>query len=98
MSNLRFVWDPRKAADNQRKHGVSFEEAKSVFLDESSLFRADPDHSTEEDRFVILGLTSGLRLPVVCHCYREAEDVIRLISARRAAKREGEQYAKTVKR
>lgn len=98
MSDLRFVWDPRKATDNQRKHGVSFEEAKSVFLDDNALLRADPDHSSEEDRFVILGLSSGLRLLVVCHCHREAEDVIRLISARRAVKREGEQYARKVKR
>ena len=98
MSDLQFVWDPRKAADNHRKHGVSFEEAKSVFLDDNALLRADPDPSSEEDRFVILGLSSGLRLLVVCHCYREAENVIRLISARRAAKREGEQYARRVKR
>ena len=70
MSDVRFVWDPRKAADNQRKHGVSFEEAKSVFLDENALLRADFDHSTEEERFVILGLSSGPRLLVVCHCYR----------------------------
>ena len=98
MSDLEFVLDPRKAKSNEEKHGVSFEEAKSVFLDDNALFQADPDHSNEEDRFVILGLSSALRLLVVCHCYRESEDVIRLISARKAAKREGEQYARKVKR
>ena len=98
MSDLQFVWDPRKAEDNKRKHGVSFEEARSVFLDDNALLRADPDHSEEEDRFVMLGLSSGLRILVVCHCYRESEDVIRLISARKAAKREGELYTRRVKR
>jgi len=98
MSDLQVVWDPRKAAANKRKHGVSFDEAKSVFLDDSALLRADPDHSGEEDRFLILGLSSGLRLLVVCHCYRETENIIRLISARRAAKRESELYARRVKR
>jgi len=98
MSDLEFVWDPRKAKSNEEKHGVSFEEAKSVFLDDNALFQADPDHSDGEDRFVILGLSSALRLLVVCHCYRESADVIRLISARKAVKREGEQYASKVRR
>lgn len=98
MSDLQFVWDSRKAKDNEREHGVSFDEAKSVFLDDNALLRADPDHSDEEDRFVILGLSSALRLLVVCHCYRETESVIRLISARKAVKEESKQYGRRVKR
>ena len=98
MSDLQFVWDSRKAKDNERKHGVSFEEARSVFLDDNALLQADPGHSNEEDRFVILGLSSALRILVVCHCYRESENVIRLISARKAVKQEGEQYTRRVKR
>ena len=98
MSDLQFVWDPQKAKANEDKHGVTFEEAKSVFFDESALLRSDPDHSDEEDRFVILGLSSGLRILVVCHCYRESENVIRLISARKAVRREAEHYARRVRR
>ena len=92
MSDLRFVWDPRKATYNKRKHGISFEEAKSVFLDDNALLRADPDHSAEEDRFLLLGVSSVLRLLVVCHCYRKSESVIRLISARKATTHEARQY------
>ena len=98
MSDLRFAWDPRKATENERKHGISFEEATTVFLDDNALLLADPDHSAEEDRFLLLGLSSVLRLLVVCHCYHESEDVIRLISARKAGKLEAEQYAGRVRR
>jgi uncharacterized protein len=71
VSRLRFEWDERKNRENQRKHRVSFEDAQSVFLDEAALLIDDPDHSDAEDRFVLLGLNSPLRLLVVCHCYRQ---------------------------
>jgi uncharacterized DUF497 family protein len=95
---LRFDWDPVKAAANRRKHGVSFEEAQSVFYDERALFDDDPDESVGERRFILLGLSSSLRLLVVCHCARAAGNVIRLISARRATKPEQKQYWSRVKR
>jgi uncharacterized DUF497 family protein len=89
---LRFEWDGAKERQNRRKHGVSFHEATTVFADEHALLIDDPDHSEEEDRFVLLGLSSALRTLVVCHCYREADDVVRIISARRAVKSERERY------
>ena len=70
MSALRFEWDPKKAASNLRKHKVSFEDAQTVFSDERALLINDPDHSEEEERFVLLGLSSTMRLLVVVHCYR----------------------------
>ena len=93
MDDLRFVWDPRKAKGNARKHGVTFEEAQTVFLDDYALLIADPDHSGNEDRFLLLGVSSRLRLLIVCHCYLEAEGVIRLISARKADRTERRQYS-----
>jgi len=92
MRDLRFVWDPRKARENARKHRVTFEEARTVFLDDYAVLIADPDHSGDEDRFLLLGLSSRLRVLVVCHCYREGEDLIRLISARKADRDERRQY------
>jgi uncharacterized protein len=92
MLPLRFEWDPRKAADNRRKHGVSFEDAQSVFADERARLIDDPDHSEEEDRFVLLGLSSSLRLLVVAHCYRAEGNVIRIISARKATREEQADY------
>ena len=92
MSDLRFVWDPRKAKANQKKHGVTFEEAESVFLDEQALLIGDPEHSEDEDRFVLLGLSTRLRILVVCHCYRESDSEIRLISARKADRAERKEY------
>ena len=92
MSPLRFEWDPRKAAANRRKHGVSFEDAQSVFADERARLIDDPDHSDEEDRFVLLGLSSSLRLLVVAHCYRAQGNVIRIISARKATREEQAEY------
>ena len=94
MGQLGFEWDRRKNTANKRKHGVSFEEAESVFSDENALFMADPEHSEKEDRFVLLGYSVALRLLVVCHCYRKEEDVIRIISARRAGRKEREQYTR----
>jgi uncharacterized protein len=92
MSNLSFEWDERKAAANLRKHGVSFDEAKSVFQDENARLIDDPDHSHAEERFVLMGLSSTPRLLVVCHCYRSDNNVIRLISARKATKQEARTY------
>ena len=93
MSELRVEWDPAKAASNVRKHGVSFEDAQTVFTDEHGLFLDDPDHSAAEERFVLLGLSAAAGVLVVVHCYRRHRDVIRLISARRASRRERERYA-----
>jgi uncharacterized protein len=93
MSGLRFEWDIRKSHSNRRKHGVSFDEAQSVFLDEHALLIDDPDHSDDEARFVLLGVSSMLRALVVCHCYRHDGNVIRIISARKADPTERALYA-----
>lgn len=93
MNALRFEWDEQKAVANLRKHGVSFEEAKSAFYDDQAKLIDDPDHSQGEDRFVLLGLSSVLRLLVVCHCYRSAGGVIRIISARKANSNEMRFYS-----
>ena len=92
MSALRFEWDSRKNSANRRKHGISFEEAKTVFLDDNARVIPDPEHSEDEERFVLLGLSISLRVLVVCHCYRRSGDVIRIISARKADHDEIEQY------
>lgn len=92
MRDLRFEWDPRKAAENLRKHGVTFEEARSVFADERGLLLDDPQHSAEEERFILLGLSATLRLLVVAHCYRQRDGVIRIITARKATKTERRTY------
>lgn len=93
MPQIRFEWDPEKAASNQRKHAVSFAEAATAFSDENALVIDDPDHSDQEDRFVLLGLSARLRLLVVVHCYREGDEVVRLISARRATPQESQFYS-----
>jgi uncharacterized protein len=92
MFNLRIEWDPRKAALNFKKHKVSFEDAKSVFADERAKLIDDPDHSEDEDRFVLLGMSSSLRVLVVAHCYRAEGHVIRIISARKATRDEEHDY------
>jgi uncharacterized DUF497 family protein len=91
MSYLSFEWDERKSASNKKKHGVTFEEAKSVFTDQFARLISDPDHSDDEDRFILLGTSIHSRLLVVCHCVRE-NDSIRIISARKADKQEHEIY------
>ena len=91
MSLIRFEWDSRKAKSNEKKHGVSFEEAKSVFFDEQALFLEDPQPRQEEERFILLGLSASLRLLVVVHALRE-RDVIRIISARKATRLETRDY------
>ena len=89
---LQFEWDSDKAGRNASKHGVTFVEAQSVFADENAKLIDDPDHSEDEDRFVLLGLSQTLRLLVVVHCYRGANQVIRIISARKASKSESKFY------
>ncbi len=89
---IRFVWDEAKSQGNKRKHGVSFEEARTVFFDENARLSHDPDHSKDEDRFLLLGMSRKPRLLLVCHCYREEELLIRIISARKATKAESRQY------
>lgn len=90
--NLAFDWDKEKSVANRKKHGISFEEAQTVFLDENALMIHDPDHSEEEDRFIILGLSVKFRVLVVCHCYRKSNEVIRIISARKATRTEQKRY------
>jgi uncharacterized DUF497 family protein len=88
MNDISSNWDERKSRENKRKHKVSFEEAQEVFFDENAIRYYDPDHSAGEDRFLMLGMSFSLRILVVCHCYRADDSVIRMISARKADKRE----------
>jgi len=83
-----FEWDDKKNTSNKRSHGVSFEEAQTVFFDENAIEFDDPDHSIQEERFILLGLSQSLKVLVVCHCYRIDESKIRIISARKATKKE----------
>jgi len=92
MSELAFEWDSKKDTANIKKHGVSFEEARTVFYDENAIQFFDPDHSDDEDRFILLGLSLKPRVLVVCHCFRESEAVVRLISARKADQEEEQEY------
>lgn len=92
MSELSFEWDPKKAASNAAKHGVSFEEAKTVFYDEDALVIPDPEHSLDEERFIIMGRSSKPRILVVVHCFRKTGSSIRIISARRAGTKEQQPY------
>lgn len=89
---ITFEWNPAKATANLRKHKVSFEEARSVFFDEFAIQYFDEDHSTNEERFLMLGMSSGAKLLIVCHCEREHGEIIRIISARKATKRESAFY------
>ena len=97
MIRLEFQWDARKDRENRRKHGVSFEEARSVFYDENAVEFFDEGDSQSEDRFLMLGLSGKLRVLLVCHCLRESGSVIRIISARKATKKEREFYPKGAK-
>jgi uncharacterized DUF497 family protein len=92
MTAPAFEWDPGKASRNLAKHGVSFPEARTVFEDAEALLLPDPDHSADEDRFILLGLSAALRVLVVVHCERAEGTVIRLISARKADRQEREAY------
>jgi uncharacterized DUF497 family protein len=91
---ITFDWDPNKNKSNQKNHGVSFEEAETVFYDDDACLISDPEHSQEEDRFVLLGLSNRLRLLIVVHCYRQDDEIIRIISARKANRSEQQYYAR----
>ena len=92
MEELRFEWDENKNAVNIEKHGLSFEEAKEVFDDNNAILFDDPDHSIDEERFLIIGVIKSNKICIVSHCYRDGDNVIRLISAREAVKSEKETY------
>ena len=92
MKAIHFKWDNAKATENLNKHGVSFEEAKTVFLDENAVEFYDDEHSEWEDRYLLLGLSKDLNILLVCHCFKESESIIRIISARKATKRESKHY------
>ncbi|MBD3242378.1 MAG: BrnT family toxin [Chitinivibrionales bacterium] len=92
MDALQFVWDDRKAAENLKEHKVSFDEALTVFYDENAVQFFDDEHSEEEQRFLMLGISRGLRLLLVSHCHREDNRMVRIISARKATKRESMNY------
>ncbi len=92
MGGIQFTWDKRKNTLNRKKHGISFEEAKTVFFDEYARLIPDPDHSEKEERYILLGYSAHLRILVVSHCYREEGQIIRIISARKANKFERKQY------
>jgi hypothetical protein len=94
MKTIHFEWDESKNRSNVRKHGVSFAEAQTVFYDEYAILYNDPDHSEDEDRFIMLGMSYRLRVLVVCHCYRAGNSVIRIISARSADKDEESEYGR----
>jgi len=98
MDQLQFQWDARKDRVNQKKHGVSFKEASSVFYDEYAIQFYDPDHSEDEDRFLMLGMSVKLKVLVVCHCFREGDSVVRLISARKVDRLEEKAYWKQRKK
>ena len=89
---LYFEWDEQKDALNKKKHNVSFDDAKTAFYDEHALQFYDPDHSEDEDRYILLGTSFKLQTLVVCHCFRESETTIRIISARKADKEEQQAY------
>jgi uncharacterized protein len=89
---MRFEWDKAKSRANQKKHGVSFEEAQSVFFEDHAILFDDPDHSREEKRFLLLGASAALRILIVVHCYHEEEEVVRIISARQATQREQDAF------
>lgn len=91
MERITFTWDERKASVNTDKHGVTFEEAVTVFDDDGAVLFDDPDHSQEEDRFLMLGISNRMRLLIVCHCCRSGE-IVRIISARKATRNEADQY------
>ena len=97
MNTIRFAWDENKAKINRQKHNISFVEAKTVFYDENARLIHDPDHSSEEERFLILGLSNKFRLLLVVQCYREDHEIIRIISARKASKNERKQYEEFLK-
>ncbi len=94
MSELDFEWDENKSTSNTRKHKISFEEASTAFFDDNAIVFGDPDHSEYEERFLLLGMSRGLKVLVIAHCYKNSESTIRIISARKANKTESKTYFK----
>ncbi len=94
MESLRFQWDGKKDRSNRKRHGISFLEAQTVFYDEHAIEFSDLEHSDGEDRFLLLGLSLRLRVLLICHCYRESESIIRIISARKATRKERAVYVR----
>ena len=92
MDKLIFEWNDAKNKINLKKHGISFEEAQTVFFDDNAIEFDDPDHSLDEERYLLLGFRQGLKILFLCHCYRDSESVIRIISARKATKKEQKAY------
>ena len=92
MENVKFEWDEKKNEINKKKHGLSFEEAREVFGDENAILFDDPDQSLDENRFLIIGSLKSSKICIVSHCYRDNDDIIRLISAREATKNEKRFY------
>ena len=92
MKNIAFEWDTTKSSANQKKHGINFDEAKTVFYDENAIIIHDPEHSDDEERFVFLGLSVISRILIVIHCYRKKDKIICIISVRKATKKESMQY------
>lgn len=88
MDTIKFEWDENKNQTNQKKHGISFEEAKEVFFDDDAILFDDPEHPKGEERFLIIGLIQKEKICIVSHCYRDKENTIRIISARKATKNE----------
>ena len=93
---LYFEWDERKNISNVIKHGISFDEASTVFYDDRAILFDDPEHSLDEERFLLLGLSSSASICIVCHCYRQSDTVIRIISARKATKKEVQRYVEGI--
>lgn len=94
MEKINFEWDENKNTINKKKHGLSFEEAKEVFGDDNAILFDDPDHSIGEERFLIIGMIKSQKVCIVSHCYRNNDDIIRIISAREATKNEKKTYLK----
>lgn len=97
MNEIHFEWDNNKNEINKKKHGISFEEAKTVFYDENAILFDDPEHSNDEERFLLLGISNKEKLCIVCHCYRGNDEIIRIISARKATKSETHDYNELTK-
>ena len=91
-----FDWDDNKNRINLEKHGITFEEASTVFFDNRAILFDDPEHSIDEDRFLLLGMSETAKVCIVCHCYRESDTVIRIISARQATRKEEERYVRGI--
>ena len=91
-----FDWDENKNRINLEKHGITFEEASTVFFDDRAILFDDPEHSIDEDRFLLLGMSETAKVCIVCHCYRESDTVIRIISARQATRKEEQRYVRGI--